>query len=1094
MTRLGMRMTLRSHLVMVVLVAVLPLLIFSGIVLGLAADSEREATERGLRATAHAVRTAVDHALDNTIGALEVLATSEFLDARDWPAFHSVAVRALDAQRGWLSVAVVDVAGRQRLNTLRPSGSELPPPADGPTVSAVLARRHPVVSDLIAGNLPGRAHVVVAVPVVRNGALRGALLASVDAGSLVRVLEAQQLPPDWAAGIVDDRGVILARTPEPQQFIGRSAQPDYIAFTVRRDAGAARLPGLDGVSRHTVFSRLQHARWTVYLALPAAVMDAVFRRSVWALIAGGLVFLIAGVVLAIVVGRRVTAPIAALSNAAAKLGTREVPDPLLVAGVAEIEALGEALADGARRRREIEAEREVLLARAEASSERAALLAEASRLLASSLDYEATLERLARLLVPALADLCVVDVVGDDGEIRRVAGAHADPAKESAARELARRFPPDGRGHHPVARALRTGRPELATDISAEALERIAPDPAHRDLAHVMAYTSYLVVPLIARDRTLGALSLVSAGSGRRYTAEDVPLGEDIARRAAVAIDNARLYQESEARLRAAEAAAEIGSFLNQTLDPDIVSRRIAESVRALLGLGTSLFYNVDPYTLDMTVVAVSGTPIPGLGPGSLLPVGSAAVGLAVRERRPITTPDELGDPRIALTVEQRATVERAPYRSVLAVPVLSHERVIGVLALGDRKGRQFRQEEILLAQGFAEQAALALENARLYAEARDANRAKDEFLATLSHELRTPLTAMLGWVRMLQSGTLDASTSARALQVIDRNTKLQAQLIDDLLDVSRIVTGKLSLELKAVDLGAVAETALDAVTPGALGKGVTLERRIDPAAGPAWGDAHRLQQVVWNLLSNAIKFTPAGGRVTVAVDREDPHVIVRVADTGQGIAPEFLPYIFDRFRQADSTTTRAHGGLGLGLAIVHHLVTLHRGTVTAASEGLDRGAAFTVKIPLAPLRPPTPPSAGSATGVDRLPPLAGVRVLVVDDDADARDLVTAVLGQSGAEVVTASSTPEALDALARARPHVLVSDLSMPGDDGYALINRVRALGLERDGRVAAVALTAFAREEDRARALAAGFAVHVAKPVEPVALVEIVARLAPR
>src|SRR5262249_20468453 len=299
-------------------------------------------------------------------------------------------------------------------------------------------------------------------------------------------------------------------------------------------------------------------------------------------------------------------------------------------------------------------------------------------------------------------------------------------------------------------------------------------------------------------------------------------------------------------------------------------------------------------------------------------------VGLAVRERRPVTTPDVLTDPRVTLTPELRATLEHAPYRSVLAVPLLSHERVIGALALGDRKGRLFREEEVLRAQGFAGQAALALENARLYAEARHANRAKDEFLATLSHELRTPLTAMLGWVRMLQSGTLDDVTSARALQVIDRNTKLQAQLIDDLLDVSRIVTGKLSLELKAVDVGAVVETAMDAVTPAALAKSVELERRLDPAAGPAWGDAHRLQQVVWNLLSNAVKFTPSGGRVTVSVDREDPHVVVRVEDTGQGIAPEFLPYIFDRFRQADSTTTRAHGGPGPRPATASPLPTLH--------------------------------------------------------------------------------------------------------------------------------------------------------------------------
>src|SRR5262249_1891032 len=382
----------------------------------------------------------------------------------------------------------------------------------------------------------------------------------------------------------------------------------------------------------------------------------------------------------------------------------------------EVSALAVALSDAARRRREVESERQTLLERAEASRERAALLAEASRLLASSLDYEATLQRLARLLVPTLADLCVIDVVGDGGGVRGLAAVHAAPATETAARELGRRFPPDRRGHHPVARALRSGRPELASEMSADTLEIIAPDPAHRDLAHIMAYASYLVVPIIARERTFGAISLVSAGSGRRYTAEELPLAEDIARRAATAIDNARLYRQSEMRLRAAEAAAELGGFLNRMLDPEVVGCRGAEAVRTLRGLSTSLSFTVDPSSLDTTVVASSGTPIPGFDPGTKLPAGFDVVGLAVRERRPVTTPDLLTDPRIALTPELRATLEHAPYRSVLAVPLLSHERVIGVLGLGDRKGRALRPEEGLLAQGFAEQAALALESPRLYA------------------------------------------------------------------------------------------------------------------------------------------------------------------------------------------------------------------------------------------------------------------------------------------------------------------------------------------------------------------------------------------
>ncbi len=383
-------------------------------------------------------------------------------------------------------------------------------------------------------------------------------------------------------------------------------------------------------------------------------------------------------------------------------------------------------------------------------------------------------------------------------------------------------------------------------------------------------------------------------------------------------------------------------------------------------------------------------------------------------------------------------------------------------------------------------------------ADAEAANRAKDDFLTTLSHELRTPLNAVYGWAAMLQKGQLDAATLHKAIDAIMRNANAQVQLIDDLLDVSRIATGKLRLGLQPVNLQAVVDAAVEAIRPAAMAKGVHLDLSLDATAPPVSGDANRLQQVVWNLLSNAVKFTPSGGRVEVSLRRVDSHLQVAVSDTGAGIAPDFLPHVFERFRQADSSSTRTHGGLGLGLTLVKQLVELHGGTVMAESPGPGRGATFTITLP--------PQGTGvrmfpdrSADSVLTLPmasamALEGMRVLVIDDDLDGVHLLSIILEQAGASVQTAQSAAEGFAQLTAAPPDVLISDIEMPGEDGYALIGRIRALEPERGGRVPAIALTAYGRREDRLRAIAAGFSMHVPKPVDPTELVTLVASLAHR
>jgi PAS domain S-box-containing protein len=376
----------------------------------------------------------------------------------------------------------------------------------------------------------------------------------------------------------------------------------------------------------------------------------------------------------------------------------------------------------------------------------------------------------------------------------------------------------------------------------------------------------------------------------------------------------------------------------------------------------------------------------------------------------------------------------------------------------------------------------------------------KDEFLATLSHELRTPLNAILGWSQVLRSGAHDPADVRKGLETIERNARIQTQLIEDLLDMSRITSGKLRLDIQTILPASVIEAALETVKPSADGKGIRLERFVDPSAGPISGDPGRIQQVVWNLLSNAIKFTPREGKVQVRLERVNSHVELTVSDTGIGIKPELLPHLFERFRQGDPSTTRHYGGLGLGLSIVENLVALHGGTVTIKSPGDGLGTTVTVQLPLsvvhrresdARLHPgPSLDTAPSFVSAE----LQGLSVLVVDDQVDARELIRRILEDCGATVVTADSGEQALRLITAQKPDVLVSDIGMPHMDGFELLRRVRELGMERGGMVPAIALTAFARSEDRTRALRAGFLVHVSKPVAPAELVATVASVARR
>jgi len=393
------------------------------------------------------------------------------------------------------------------------------------------------------------------------------------------------------------------------------------------------------------------------------------------------------------------------------------------------------------------------------------------------------------------------------------------------------------------------------------------------------------------------------------------------------------------------------------------------------------------------------------------------------------------------------------------------------------------------------ERGQLLLRAERARSEAEAANRIKDEFLATLSHELRTPLTSLLGWSSVLREAKRDEKVLNQGLEAIDRNARVQAQLIDDLLDVSRIVSGKLNLDVRPLDITSVTRAAINVVQPAADAKGITMDFYAEPGLGAISADSARLHQIIWNLLSNAVKFTPHGGKISIRVERDGPDARISVKDTGQGIDPEFLPRVFDRFRQADSSTTRSFGGLGLGLAIVRHLVELHGGTVSAQSDGLNHGATFFATFPLIAERaePVTVSQAGEITPTDSQS-LGGLRVLLVDDEAEAREIISTVIMRTGGEVKTCKSASEGLSKLAEWKPDVILSDIAMPDEDGYSFIQQVRTLPRDKGGETPAAALTAYARDVDRRQALAAGYQMHIAKPISASQLITMIARLAGR
>jgi signal transduction histidine kinase/CheY-like chemotaxis protein len=745
--RQGRLRNIRSHLVILVLAAAMPIIVFAAILTAIFWHQQRVAFEQRYLERVRAMSIALDRELDGHVRVLQTLAHSPLLAVDDMRGFYEQATRVKTEQRGWATVILADTTGAQVFNLRRPFGAPLPRTAFGDAaIARVVATGQPVIAPLIKGAVLAAYTTNVGIPVKRHGIVSHVLIVAIDPPAWLEFLGRYPIAPDATMTLLDQDGVVIARTLNNERWIGQRPAPALYEKSRVSSEGAYRSQGLEGQRFYSAHSRSTLSGWTVATGVPAAGVEAALWNSTLVMAGGAVLSAALAVGLAYLFGRKIAQPIAVLARSAAALA---------------------------------------------------------------------------------------------------------------------------------------------------------------------------------------------------------------------------------------------------------------------------------------------AGGPLPQL---------------------PSTTITEVAETSQAFT---------------------------------DAAVRLQRRET-------------ALREAHAVAE--DANRTKDEFLAVLSHELRTPINAVYGWTRMLHAGQIAEGGTERALDAIMRNAHAQVQLIDDLLDVSRIVTGKLRLDVRPVDLTAVVEAALDAVRPAAEAKDIRLQRVLDPGTARIMGDADRLQQVVWNLMTNAIKFTPKGGRVQVNLQRVNSHIEIVVSDTGEGISADMLPMVFERFRQDDTSSTRVHRGLGLGLALVRHLVEAHGGTVVAQSPGKGEGATFVVKLPVALAKleegkiERAHPMARVALPTYAGPALEGVRVLVVDDDGDALDLATAILVSARADVKTSASAAEALDVFRVWRPDVMIADIEMPGEDGLSLIRKIRALDPTDGGKVPAVALTAYGRVEDRMKTLSAGFSMHVPKPVDPVELTTIVASLAGR
>ena len=915
---------LPRRLLLLAAVAILPLALMSGIALQALFEQQRRQAEQSSLDLARALATAVDTELRLTVSALQSLALTDPIGSTDvdLAAAHRFARRVLASRPEWRAILFATPDGRPLFNTALEFGTPAPPVVEPESLAEVVRTGTPVVGSLTRG--PGGNHgIPVRVPVLFAGEVRYVLSAIVRPEVILRVVNQQRVPEDWIVSVFDSKNIRVARSREHERYLGALPAPSLLAMMDRSGRGEAVGPTstIEGTDVQTALARVRSTGWTVALGVPSTVQSSALLDSALAYGGGILLSLGIGGIAAWRVSRGIASPIARLRDAALALGRGE-PVRRADADLIEIEAVSDALVAAAAQRRQNEAERELLLdaereARAGAEKAQARLqqLVSAGALLSRSLEEQTTLAAIGSVIVPGIADICRIDLLDKDGVLQRKLTRHVDPEREAAMLEFVRSHvsTPDSPGS--FAWAVATGK-TLLTNLGPGDVDRFA-DPVFRGFVRDFPLVAACVVPLVARGRTIGAMCALQAESGRRFGEEDGALVSELAQRAALALDNVRLFGESRDALREAEVA----------------------------------------------------------------------------------------------------------------------------------------------------------------------NRAKDEFLAMLGHELRNPLAPI---VTSLEVMARRPWSTDRERQVIERQVAHLSRMVDDLLDVSRIASGKIELRHERVDLRDVIARALELTKPAMQERRATEVRAA--AAGPVWvsGDRVRLTQVVCNLLHNAAKFSAPEQRIVIELERHGDQAELAVVDEGSGIPAELLPRVFDRFVQGEQALQRASGGLGLGLAIAKNLVELHGGEISADSAGPGHGARFALTLPVL--------DGDFATAPPPLParPVANAhhaRILIVDDNDDAAQSLALILRLEGNEVCTAGDGEEALGLLDEFVPQAAVLDIGLPRMNGYELAAALRSDPRTRSAVL--VALTGYGRGPDRKRALAAGFDEHLVKPVELDALLTTLNRL---